>query len=123
MRPTDSETLVLDRCTHEAPTASGQRIRELDRGQVNRFTADSFAAQHVIVSPALGVSKSEHHRGGSEWVKISNRNESKEERDEENGGEHGVANQGTAILFVVAIVKLKFLGLLHSVGPEQAQRL
>ena len=123
MRPTDSETLVLDRCTHEAPTASGQRIRELDRRQVNSFTTDSFAAQHVIVSPALRVSKSEHHRRGSEWVKISNRNESKEERDEKNGGEHRVANQHAPILFGVAIVKFSFLGLLHSVGPEQAERL
>jgi hypothetical protein len=104
MRRTDVEALVLYRGAYKAPVAAGQRVRELDGWQVNRFTAGSFAAQDVIVSPALRILEPEHHRRGGEWVKVSDRNESKNQWDEKSNGERGVPHKRTPICCGVAIV-------------------
>jgi hypothetical protein len=61
----------------------------------------------------LRVSNPEHHRRGGEWVKVSDRSESKEERDEESSSERGIAHKGTPIFCREAIVKFCVLSRSH----------
>jgi hypothetical protein len=61
----------------------------------------------------LHILEPEHHRRSGEWVKVSDRNESKNQWDEKSNGERGVPHKGTPIFCREAIVKFCVLSRSH----------
>src|SRR6188508_2052243 len=74
------ETLIANSGVDHGPRAAVHRVRQLDRGNVDSLTGNSFAAQDAVTASSLQIAAGHHHVPYGDRIKIAYEQEGPNQR-------------------------------------------